>query len=562
MLKEGSFQNSLYRTVVKKIIILLVGSGILFTIGISLVTFITKEVNAVNNLKMLEDVFHSLYERNVGFLKDEEILDSYKSLLSSKGENKELRYAFERFRRESDVKNEIIVSDGKGEILYTSYDPTELTNYLINYNAAICYNAKNNPSKEIYNAVYYSFGNYSDYIFVKTLYESGEPIGYISLYLSGSDWNYFLSGSNFDGIITDNRDNVIYCSKPSLVSNLNKFNKVNGRIYYNNNDRYWMASKTLDHSLVNIYSLVHYPNSPALIIGVIIIIIMGIFWFCLVNWMANSMAKNNADHINKLVKEIRIIRKIDKNHRIKMDTGDEFSEVAYQINYMLDHIDRLNNKNTELLQINNKIEMNQLTTQINPHFLYNTLEIIRNLAMRDGERASDLITRLSQILRYSIDNHKQDVYLEEDMDFINEYLEIQGSRFEDLLSYTIKIDEECNRCLVPKLVLQPIIENSIKYGFKEKMNLNIEIKGYMEDHVLILSVKDDGFGMKEEEAQKLDQVLKSMDNPTSSHGLYNISRRLYLEYGVDSGIEIRNKEGIGFETIIKVTQKNWGLQHV
>lgn len=560
--EKGKFQRNLYRSVVKKIIILLIGSAILFAIGFSMVTFSTKEVNGANNLKMLENVFHSLYQKNEKFLQDEDIVEIFKSLSDPETESKRFKYAFERFNKECDVKNEVIVCDSNGEVLYTSYELSELNSYLINYNAAICYNAKNNPSKDIYNAVYYSMGNYSDYIFVKTLYENDEILGYISLYLSGSDWNYFLSDYNYDGIITDERDNVIYCSKPSLVSKANKFNKVNDKIYYHNEDRYWVVSRTFRDPLINIYSFVYYPQSSAFLIGIFVILIIGIFWFYLANWMANSMAENNANHINKLVSEIRIIRKVDKNHRIQMDTGDEFSEVAYQINYMLDNINKLNSRNTELIQLNNRIEMNQLTTQMNPHFLYNTLEIIRNLVVLDGEKASVLIAQLTELLRYSINNTKQNVYLEEDMNYINEYLEIQGCRFGDLFSYTIEINEECYNCMVPKLLLQPIIENSIKYGFKEKMNLNIDIKGYIKGDVLILSVKDDGLGMKDEKAQALSNLLKTTNNTTNSHGLYYISRRLYLEYGEGSGIELRNEEGIGLEVVIHVVQNRMGEKNV
>jgi sensor histidine kinase YesM len=272
--------------------------------------------------------------------------------------------------------------------------------------------------------------------------------------------------------------------------------------------------------------------------------------------MAASMAENNAASINKLVSEIRIIRKIDHNHRVEMASGDEFEDVAYQINHMLDNIGELNKKNTDLLQLNSTIEMNQLTAQINPHFLYNTLEIIRNLVLWDGIKAEELIVQLTQVLRYSINNTKRDVRLEEDIKYINDYISIQNCRFGDRFHCNIDIDAECGKCIIPKLLLQPIIENSIKYGFMKKMNIKIDIKGYKKNNILYLSVKDDGMGMSSFAADKLNKSIEGMNNNTESNGLHNIARRLYLQYGEESGIKIVNEEGMGFEVVLKIVQSS------
>jgi sensor histidine kinase YesM len=362
-----------------------------------------------------------------------------------------------------------------------------------------------------------------------------------------SDWN-------FDGVITDKRNNVIFYSKPSLITNNYKFEIGKSRIGYLDKDRYWMVSEQLQDYEVTIYSLIYNPNNSTYLIGLAVIAVMGFLWYQIANQMAASMAENNAASINKLVKEIRIIRKKDHNHRVEMDSGDEFEDVAYQINYMLDNIRDLNTKNTELLKLNNIIEMNQLTAQINPHFLYNTLEIIRNLVLQDSVMAEGLIVRLTQVLRYSINNSKRDVMLEEDIKYILDYISIQSCRFGDRFVCNVNIDPDCGDCIIPKLVLQPIIENSIKYGFKKKMNLRIDIRGYRKDNILYLSVKDDGMGTNAEEAVRLNESMKEVYNDTASNGLRNIARRLWLQYGEESGIKIVNEEGVGFEVILTVVQ--------
>ena len=550
----GKFERQLRKSVAKKIFILL-GTGItLFIIGLLFVTYSTNRINAVNNLMMLKEVYKTLYQKNETFLLNSSTMDYSRNILEHIGNTEKLGYEFNKFNSDCKVKNQIILSDNQGKVLYTSYDAEELT-HLKNYNSAICHNAKNSAEGKIYNSVFFSYGKYSDYIFVKPVYKNKEIIGFVSLYLSGDDWNYSLLNCNFDGVITDEMQNVIYASKPGLISQSNKFNGKDQGLYYYNQERFWVASEALPDYHVKMYSLIYYPkNSSYFLIGLTIIMIMGICWFLLANWVANSMAKNNAELISKLANEIRIIQNGDYQHRIVLDTQDEFSEVANRINHMLDNLRELNSRNTELLELNNAMEINQLTVQMKPHFLYNTLEIIRNLVLLDGKRAEQLIVQLTHVLRYSINGSKEDVYLEEDMQYIQDYLAIQSCRFGDRLRCTIDIDENCKRCIVPKLVLQPIIENSIKYGFKKKMDIKIDIRGFMSGNILILSIKDDGLGMPEKSATLLSESLGEIYPRSGSYGLHNISRRLYLRYGSKSGIEIKNNEGAGFEVILKVVQ--------
>lgn len=157
-----------------------------------------------------------------------------------------------------------------------------------------------------------------------------------------------------------------------------------------------MVQKILEEYGVVIYSLVYYPGTPAVWIGILSLCMMGLFWYKVTMWMVKSMAEKNSKQIGKLVSEIRIIQGGDHAHRIKMDTEDEFTEAAYQINAMLDNIHDLNERNIELLKINSRIEISQLTAQINPHFLYNTLDTIRNLVLCDGEKAETLILQLTK----------------------------------------------------------------------------------------------------------------------------------------------------------------------
>lgn len=533
---------------------LFITGAVFFVAALFGVSLWNNEANALRHQNMLEKVFVSLYEANEEFLLDEGTQRMCREILKTQEGVTEFSSAFKKFSMGCEVENDVILSDTAGRIYYTSYGNEELTTYLKNYNAAVCYNARSYPEGEIYNAVFWGEGNYGDYMFVEPIYDEGAIKGYLSMFLSGSGWNFYLSDQNYEGLITDMRNNVLYCSRADLMYGSNKFYGEGFRYWYHGRDRYWMVKKNLEDYGVVIYSLVYYPNSPAFFVGMLVIFAMGFFWYKVAMQMAKTMAEQNSEQIGKLVSEIRVIQGGDYEHRIEMDTDDEFKEVGYRINAMLDNIGELNSRNIELLQLNNRIEISQLTAQINPHFLYNTLETIRNLVLYEGEKAEKLIIQLTKILRYSINNTKKDVYLEEDMGYIEDYLEIQRCRFGERFSCLVEMEKECNTCLIPKLLLQPIIENSIKYGFERHMAVSVTVNGHVEGDILVISVKDDGPGMKAEDAKILKETIRERFSTSSSNGLHNIARRLYLQYGEESSLDIETTEGQGMTVVIRIKQ--------
>ncbi len=560
--ETGTFQKNLQQSAMKKIMLAVLLSCVLFLAGQSVLTLARNEQQAVSHMELLEDILRQLDEQERAFLLEQEsermvfqILTNDMAAVEDTGAVDRFKNHFRRFQENCEVHSSVLITDDAGQIVYTSLGENQLTSYLINYNNAVCYNAKNSGTDDIYRAVYYDVGNYADTMYVKPILDDDAILGYITLFLSGSEWNFYLWESNFDGVITDQRQNVMYTSRPSLIETGNKFYGISHGILTDEDERYWVISRELPSLSAKIYSLVYYPKSGTVALGLLILIIMGIIWYFTARWMAKSMAENNAAAIGRLVREIRIIRKEDPTHRIFLETDDEFSEVAYQVNHMLDHIQSLNDRNTELIRLNSRIEMEQLTAQMNPHFLYNTLEIIRNLAIFDAEKAGELITQLTDLLRYSASSSKGEVTLKEDMSYIARYLDIQNCRFGKRFQCHIQIDPCCETCVVPRLTLQPLIENSIKYGFRKNMYLKIEITAVMEGRMLVILVRDDGPGMEEAEAEALRQSLDAHDTGSASIGLRNLSRRLHLRYGSESGLQIRNRESGGFEVEVHIEQE-------
>lgn len=552
----GSFQAKLKKLVFMKLIVLVSTGAVLMVSCMAIAVAATNHSNARSNGAIFEQTFNQVYELGRDFLTEPEIQEICRRILLYQGGKSLLSYPFYELNAACPLDSRLVLCDKERNAIYSSFRPDEWNLYRSSFNKAICDNAFGAQTNQLYTSVYYFEGSSSDFVMSKPICEDGLTIGYLNLYLKGDGWAQCLSDSGYEGVITDDSGRVIYSSRVNFVEEVNKFRmKDSGPIVRIGGKRYWMDKRMAANGTVCIYSLVYYPPNTALLsIGAGVIAVMSLLWYKLADNMRSTMAASNAAAIQKLVSEIQIIRKADPEHRVQMDTEDEFSIVGVQINRLLDHNQELNSRNTELLRLKNQTEIGQLTAQINPHFLYNTLEIIRNLVVFDPSRADSLIIQLTQILRYSINNTQKYVHLEEDMAYISEYLDIQKCRYGERLQSEIDMGVSTCQCMIPKLVLQPIIENSIKYGFRKKQQIHIRISGRLNGSLLCLSVKDDGLGMSEEEAVQLRSTLHG-PHPAGEHiGLHNIARRLYLQYGSESGLELVNTEGQGLEVIVKIWQ--------
>ena len=266
----------------------------------------------------------------------------------------------------------------------------------------------------------------------------------------------------------------------------------------------------------------------------------------------HAMTEQMVKSVDTLVRQIRIIRKEDPDHIIEIDTGDEIEEIARQVNKMVRSIQELSQRNIALAEVNNRMEMQNLQAQINPHFIYNTLDNIRYLIPTDPQRAQQLIGRFIGILRYSINNTKHNVPVKDDLKYLQDYLVIQSTRFGANFSYEIDIDDACMAFIIPKLLLQPLLENSIKYGFQKKPCIHIRVRGWLGADALYFTVEDNGGGVDETMLEQLRDILRSDEVNIEHNGLQNINRRIWLGYGGDSGLTIDSTEGEGFTVKLKL----------
>ncbi len=553
--EKSKFQKELEKMVSARIVVTILIGCLFFTIGIIAINSISQELNSERHLDDLSTTFFDVYQATENFLKDKDNIQSFIWCIQNEKESRDIKYLVSKYNVEAMVDINLILINQEDQIVMTNYPTEEMNLHRREFNRIAAANARKNE-EGIYSTVYFFKGDESEYLMMLPLYDRGTYCGTVAAYLEEKGWNNCLSEGQYDTIITNERNDIIYCSNKSLIGKgtTNKYIGKNGGKYVTLGEkRYFRRSREQKYENICIYSFIYSPqNSVYMIIGVATILGLGAIWTVMFLNMLNVMSKKTSESVELLVKEIRIIRKRDTNHEIELRTGDEFEEIAEQINKMVKSINELNNKNIELIQINGQMEMQNLQERMNPHFIYNTLDNIKYLIVSEPVKAENLIERFTHILRYSINNTKKKILLQEDMIYIEDYLVIQKTRFGNRFGYTIEIENACEQCFIPKLLLQPLLENSIKYGFQKKTDIHIKIGGYIQKGYLYLKVEDDGAGQPKATVEMLRSLISIEGIGTTHNGLQNINRRISLEYGKDSGMSIESRENEFFQVVLKL----------
>ncbi|KAA8745389.1 sensor histidine kinase [Paenibacillus sp. UASWS1643] len=247
---------------------------------------------------------------------------------------------------------------------------------------------------------------------------------------------------------------------------------------------------------------------------------------------------------------IRHVRKV-KNGNFHIDplpaNQDEIGELTSNFNGMVENVSRLMEETYTLgREVKNK-ELKALQAQINPHFLYNTLDLINVMAIESGNgEISKVVDRLALFYRLSLSNGRETVTLESELRHVESYVSIQNMRFNNAITLILKVPPELLGCEVPKIMLQPLIENAILHGIMERDSEKgeIQVSAKEEKGDLLVEVKDNGIGMEKE---MLKYVLnnRAMSKGTGGFGIWNIQERIKLNYGSQYGLSFTSLLGSG-----------------
>lgn len=259
--------------------------------------------------------------------------------------------------------------------------------------------------------------------------------------------------------------------------------------------------------------------------------------------------------LNSIVTGMKQIQKGNLNVTIQSDYSDEFGFIADNFNNMVYRINSLVNQICNYQIVSRQADMAALASKLNPHFLYNTLDTIYwILLMKDNVIEADMVVKLADILRYSISHQDDFVPLWEDMIQIENYIVLQKCRFNNKFAYSINIADDIKNIRIPKLFLQPLIENAFKHGFCDFTYTGfLEVSGFLKENNIFLIVKDNGVGIASE-------ILPSIFS--SGFGLKVTRDRITYAYGEEYGIDIHSQPGEGTEIILRIgKQPNMSFDH-
>ncbi len=263
---------------------------------------------------------------------------------------------------------------------------------------------------------------------------------------------------------------------------------------------------------------------------------------------------------NYEIKPIRTIQGYVRNvgkgvfgEKLEIERVDEIGDLAKSTEHMSERIGELMTtvkNNEENLR---KAEFKALQAQINPHFLYNTLDSIKWMANSgDTKKTAEMISSLTAFFRISLSKGRDLISIREETEHAKSYLEIQKIRYEDKFDYLINIPDEINECIVPKLILQPLVENALYHGIKETdRKCMLFIQAIADSRQIQLEVIDNGAGIDAQTAESLRKaLLHEGNNPTDSYGLVNVNDRIQNFTSREYGISFESEPGIG--TSVKI----------
>jgi len=272
-----------------------------------------------------------------------------------------------------------------------------------------------------------------------------------------------------------------------------------------------------------------------------------------------TMAKSITGRL-KLLKEQML--RIQEGNICKMEEGpsrDEIGQLIGNYNVMVDRVEALLREQYTLGQEKVEAELKALQSQINPHFLYNTLDMINWMSQKkESENIRSVVQAMSRFYRLTLSKGRDIVSIRDEVEMCEAYMEIQKRRYRGRICYEVEVDGDILDCLIPKITLQPFLENAIIHGINEKADGRgmVILNGWMEDGRITLSVTDDGEGMNQEDKKKSHQG--------SHYGLSNIEHRLELFFGESIPVQVESSPGIGTCVIINIpvrTEAEEAVEH-
>lgn len=526
---------------------------ILFIMMIAFLSFNFKVLehyeNKKNTLKLLQVLEKQFLSYNLALenlSKDTEIINLVSG--SSNSHPSEVNRTLYNFVNAQDLKANFVLLDKDFNIISSNLFESNKELFLESHvlekvSAAPLNNTYITPSR-----LNYDYEQESSLIFAHAVMDGKEKVGYLFFDILSKDIENLFMRSPIDSIVlTDRYDHIIfYTGKKSVDLTLkypgdkymNTFSK-DGEIDINGT-KYQGQINTFIDGQFTLYTMVSKEiQRRSFYYGLWFIILSAFIMLFMIPYITRRISEKNVSAIEEMIGSIT-----QMSHGKKVEHPvifEEFNKLLSSFEMVLAEKEALIKNNSELSERKRIMEIKQLEEQFNPHFLFNILETLKYQIMIDKDKAVEMVLAFAALMRYSIYYGSTVVPLGTDIEYINDYLMLQKLRYSRRLTYSIDIPDELQECLIPKLLLQPIVENSLSHGLVDV--IHITIRAECRADMLIISVEDNGKGIDSQNLQLLRESLEK-DSIYKEHiGLYNSHRVIKLLYGNRYGLEINSCHG-------------------
>ncbi|HEY5583321.1 MAG TPA: histidine kinase [Ruminiclostridium sp.] len=262
--------------------------------------------------------------------------------------------------------------------------------------------------------------------------------------------------------------------------------------------------------------------------------------------------------IQKLKSTVELFGEGNLSTRSEVKRMDEIGRLQFSFNKMAEDINDLLCKNAEKNKQLRIMELNMIEYQINPHFLYNSLDTINWIAQKQGNKdIEEMAVALANFFRIGLSNGKEFIKIKDELEHVKQYLLINKIRFKDSFRFEVQAEQDILDCLTIKIILQPIVENAIKYAIdKNASDGCIRVIAKREKSDIIFEVTDNGPGIEKDRISAISNALEKHiqidENSANGFGLFNVNKRIWMHYGDGYGITINSRIGIGTVVYIKI----------
>lgn len=387
-------------------------------------------------------------------------------------------------------------------------------------------------------------------LFRKIFSDDGNLLGYCVLDIFANAMGNLTDNGFFKDIILIDTTNYQSASlvDPNFYDNLEKYPEIDlskiGKVYEKTGrvialeqvkgTPFVVAGVIETDSYIVNYNDISHMLFAVVAIGFLISVIAALF-----------LSRNISKPIDELVSTMNLASDMGLEIEVKESNIREIRQLDKSFNSMIIQIKELLEMYREEEEQLREAERKALEAQMNPHFLYNTLNTIKSIAKLHGEdEIHTIAVKLGKLLRSSIDTNNSTATLKESFILVDSYLQIQKIRFRDKLDYNLDLPQELENIVTPKLIVQPLVENSIIHGLETKIGKgNIFVKAYKNNEDIFIEIEDDGIGFDQN---------KIPSNDVSHVGIDNIKSRLKICYGKNCSLDIKSERDKGTKVIIKI----------